>query len=152
MIHFHWTEAAEVPNLAYLRDSLKKHGGSVVQYQKIFSLIAISRTTSHWEWVPAYSNRSWVGFKYALWCMVFGWWSLPGLAFTPGVILNNLIGGVNVTELLIGPPPLPGQSGQTAVAREFASAENRKYYVIVLMFVMFLLGIVLWIALSPSWP
>lgn len=123
-----------------------------MQYQKVCSFILFTRTTLHWEWVPTYSSPSAVGVKYAAWCMLFGWWSLAGPFLTPAAIVNNLLGGVNVTEFVAGPSPLPGQAGQGTARRELASLENRERYGILFMFILALLALVLWIALSPSWP
>src|SRR5882757_6642432 len=92
--------------LPELLEQYQRHGGKVVMFQRVISAVVISVETTHLVWVPTYTSRTWAGFKYVLWTALLGWWSIPGLWCAPSAILNNLFGGIDVTELVIGPPVL----------------------------------------------
>jgi hypothetical protein len=38
------------------------------------------------------------GLKYSLLSFVAGWWSIPGLFWTPAVIIRNSRGGIDLTN------------------------------------------------------
>src|SRR5947208_4456247 len=100
MTHLHWTQYGHRPDAGLLRQKLERFGGAVVQYQIVFSAVLFARTTLHWEWVPPSRSRSRASLKYVAWSVLLGWWSLPGLVLTPGTIVNNLLGGADVTQLI----------------------------------------------------
>jgi len=76
---------------------------------------------------------------------LLGWWSLPGLLFTPAAIVNNLYGGIDVTSTLVG--SLPGLPVDDSMKEEYEAAVNRERWVIVLVFVLFLVGLALFAAI-----
>ena len=151
MFHsLHWSERASVKDLPALKQQLYRHGGEIVQYQCIMSAIFFARTTNYLEWVPPYSSRFSVGLKYVLQSLLLGWWSLPGLLFTPPIIINDLLGGADVTDLYVGPPPPPpAQRGEVA-RRELDKLTSRGHWVILATVVLLLVAIFLLLALSPS--
>ena len=90
--------------------------------------------------MPPYQSRSGVGFKYALWCLAAGWWSLPGLVQTPPAIINNLMGGADVTGLAMPTASLE----QRAFARKELKKSTERFGLVVLgLFILFLVGICL---------
>src|SRR5260221_8504895 len=117
-----WTQKATIPNLPALLENYRKHGGAIVQYDRVYSMVVFMERSPKFEWVPPNTTRRAVGFKHALWCCVFGWWSVPGFFATAGAIINNLMSGVDVTKVLTSPPPLPGQPFDSTALKELARA------------------------------
>jgi hypothetical protein len=137
MIHaLEWTVPARAAQLPALRENIHRHGGIIVQYQRIYSLILFSLKTTHWIWVPPYRSRRAIGLEFALPSLLFGLWSLPGFLSTPTVILNNILGGAEVTGLVAGPPFLKEQQNRAAAIKELDKIKNRERYVLLLMVVL----------------
>jgi hypothetical protein len=136
MMHFEWTQRGQAPHLPQMIESLERHGGAIVQYEIIFSGIMFSRTTTHLEWVPPYRSRSGAGFKYALWSLAIGWWSLPGLVLTPIAIVNNLLGGTNVTGIVA--PGVNPAATATLARKQLKAAESRFGLMVLGMFLLIL--------------
>lgn len=136
-----WTTPTAIQNLPQLLDRYRAHGGSIVQYERVFSFIIYSRRSPAFEWVAPHKSRRMAGLKHALWCLFFGFWSFAGFFWTPGSIINNLMGGIDVTRVLSSPiAPIDGQVDDSAI-KEFQAAEKRRQYV----FAGLLLLLVLWI-------
>src|ERR1700722_639634 len=108
--HLHLTRHPDMKVLPAIREKFGRQGGRVVLFQRVTSAILVSWDSTHLEWIPPYSTRTWVGLRYALWTSLLGWWSLHGLWCAPAAILTDVFGGVDVTELVKTPPPVPGHS------------------------------------------
>jgi hypothetical protein len=142
MVHFpHWTERAPVRNLSELQDQIQKRGGAIVQYEVVISPLVFSCTRKYLEWVPPYQSRWGIGFKYALWCLAVGWWSLPGLFLTPPAIINNVMGGADVTGLVISEKATP--ETRAAAKKELKKVTERFGLVILFLFLLVIAGIFL---------
>jgi hypothetical protein len=150
--HLHITRQPDLTKVPAIQEQFGRHGGRVVLFQRITSLIIVSEETSHLEWIPPYSTRTWVGLRYALWTALLGWWSISGLWCAPAAILTDIFGGVDVTELAKGPPPLPSHNRPQPIARAQAVFRNREYYVLIIELVLLVAGIILWIANTPTLP
>ena len=129
IIPIFWTQKTKIPNLPELLDNYGRLGGAIVQYERVFSIIIFSRRSPKFEWVSPQTTRRAVGFKHAFWCFLLGWWSLPGFFMTAGSIINNLMGGIDVTRVLTSPPPLPGQLDDNSAILELQAARKRQQYV-----------------------
>jgi hypothetical protein len=141
MIHFpHWTERGQTPNLSEMQANVQRHGGAIVEYEIVFSPVLFSRTTKHLEWVPPYHSRSGVGFKYVLWCLAIGWWSLPGLFLNPPAIINNLMGGADVTGLIV---PTATVERQATAKKELKKVTERFGLIILGLFLLAIAGMFL---------
>ena len=92
------THDRAIANLATLADRLRKHGGKVVQYESVFSMIAISERKKHFVWMPKERSAVARGLPYTVMTAIFGWWSLGGLFWSCEVLAENLGGGTDVTE------------------------------------------------------
>lgn len=136
-----WSQKTTIPNLQELLDNYHKHGGAIVQYERVFSILIYSQRTPKFEWVALNTTRRAAGFKHALWCFLLGWWSIAGLFWTAGSIINNLMGGIDVTRVLTSPPPLPGQPYDDSAVRELEAARKRQQYAF-LVFLLVLLVVV----------
>ncbi len=132
--------------LPAIKEQFRRHGGKVVLFQRITSAIFVTWEHNHLEWIPPYATRTWAGFRHAFWTALLGWWSIPGLWCAPAAILTNVFGGVDVTEIVKTPPPLPGHSQPQLIAKAEAIFENRGYYFLILEFILFFVGIALWVA------
>jgi hypothetical protein len=147
VISIFWTQKTTIRNLPELLDNYHKHGGSIVQYDRVFSIILYMQRSPKFEWVPPNTTRRAAGLKHALWCCLLGWWSITGFFATSGAIINNLMGGVDVTKVLTSPPPLPGQPFDNTALKELEAARRRQGYA----FLTFLL-ILLLLVLALVWP
>lgn len=148
MIHIHLKKHPDMTALAGIREQHSKNGGRVVLYQRTASAIVVSWESTHLEWVPPYSNRTWVGLRHMLWTVLLGWWSVPGLWCAPAAILTDLFGGIDVTELIIGPPPLPPRL-PPVIARAEAVLKNREGYMLILELILLIGGFMVYIAYAP---
>ena len=144
VIDIHWTQRGKVPNLPEMQANLEKHGGAIVQYEIVFSAILFSRTTKHLEWVPSYRSRSGAGFKYALWCLAIGWWSLSGLFLTPAAVVNNLMGGVDVTGIAA---PASGSFASQATTKREIRKSNERFGLVMLGLFLLIIGAILLIVI-----
>jgi hypothetical protein len=139
-----WSEPYRIENIDYLRRSVKEHGGRIHQYQRMLSMVFVVRRWPQFEWVSPDSTATKVGRKHAAFCAVCGWWSIVGWIFTPALIINNLLGGIDVTEVLSGE-----KRDEVALERALADlerAEKRQQYVLVstvaLIFVIILVFVI----------
>jgi hypothetical protein len=147
IIPIFWKERTTIRNLPELLERYHKHGGAIVEYRRIFSILVFTRAYPVFEWVPPGTTRRAAGGKHALSCFLLGWWSIPGLFGTAGAIINNLMGGIDLTKVLTTPPPLPGQPVDNAAMQELEAARRRQAYAF-LLFLLFLILVVLVIV----WP
>jgi hypothetical protein len=147
IIPIFWTQKARIPNLQELLDNYQRHGGSIVQYDRVFSVIVYMQRYPKFEWVSPTTARRAAGFKHALWCCLLGWWSPLGFFATTGAIINNVMGGIDVTKILTSPPPLPGQPFDQTALKELGAAQRRQQYA----FLAFLLLLLL-LVLVLVWP
>ncbi|MFN4260477.1 MAG: hypothetical protein ACK4RK_14380 [Gemmataceae bacterium] len=84
-----------------LADELAK-GGRFVYYEFCISLIVVSlRRPSAVYFLRGKQWAFWRGIPYSLLSLLLGWWGIPwGLVYTPLVLVNNLAGGCDVTDLV----------------------------------------------------
>jgi hypothetical protein len=143
IIPIFWKEKTRIPNLEQLLDNYRKHGGAIVQYDRVVSMFFWSQRTPAFEWVGPHTTRRAVGFKHALWCFFLGWWSMVGFFWTAGSIINNLMGGIDVTGVLTSPPPLPGQPLDNPAIRELQAAKKRQAYAFLAFLLVLLLLVII---------
>src|SRR5262249_11909849 len=125
---------------------------SVVLFQRFSSAILVSWESTHLEWIPPYSSKTWFGLRHAFWTLLLGWWSFSGLWCTPAAILTDVFGGVDVTELVKVPSSSPIQTNSHPIDRAHAVLRNRGYYILILEMILLFAGIMLFIAYAPaSW-
>ena len=147
IIPIFWTENTKIQNLPELLQNYRNHGGKIVEYRRIFSVLVFSRMYPVYEWVSPTTTRQAAGRKHALFCGLLGWWSIAGFFGTAGSIINNLMGGIDVTKILTMPPPVPGQPYDDSAIRELNAARKRQGYA----FVIFLFILLLFV-LILVWP
>lgn len=78
-------------------------------------LIVTLRRSSEVQFVRAGESVFLAGLPYTLLSLFLGWWGFPfGLIYTPIVVIQNLVGGKDVTQQVMGtfggsapPPGLP---------------------------------------------
>jgi len=63
------------------------------------------------------------------------------------MIINNLMGGIDVTKILTTPPPLAGKPYDDSAIREFDAARKRQGYA----FLVFLVALLL-LVIFLVWP
>ena len=105
-------------------------------------MIYFTQSNPIFVWVPPGRSRSIAGLKHALFCFVLGWWSFTGLCWTLPAVVNNLMGGVNVTQVLANPPPLPGQQYDATALKELI-ANRRRQAVIFFVWIALVLGTII---------
>ena len=142
-----WTERKKIQNLPKLLDKVKKDGGSIIQYHRIFSVVVLSRHYPVFDWLPPGKSRTLASIKHVIFCFLLGWWSFGGWLVTPAIIINNLLGGIDVTKVFTQPPALPGQSFDSTAMGEFQRAKKRQQYVfigyLILLFVLVIIFMVI---------
>ena len=148
--HFHFRKVADMKALAGLQEQYKRHGGKVVLFPRVTSVILVSWETTHLEWVPPYAARAWSGLKYALWSAILGWWSLDGLWCAPASILTSLFGGVDVTELVAAPGLMSSNQQHAVIRSAHTVLENRERYMLVVVLILLIAAIMAYIAVSPT--
>ena len=102
-----WTERTRISNFAELQSQHAQHGGQIIEYQRTWSALLVSRTWPVFEWVPPGKNRTAAGLKHAAFCAILGWWSMTGFFWNIGAILKNLSGGIDVSAVLTAPEGSP---------------------------------------------
>lgn len=147
IIPIFWKEKARIQNLPDLLDKHQKCGGQIVEYRRIFSILVFSRIYPVYEWISPQTTRHAAGRKHALFCALLGWWSIVGFFGTAGAIINNLMGGIDVTKVFTMPPPLPGQPYDNSAIRELNAARKRQGYAFVIF--LFILLFIILILVSP---
>ena len=120
MIPIRWTSQVDRSNWRWLLEQVDLHGGRIIEYRHVWSFLLISMSSPQYVWLPPGRSRRRGGWNHTVFSLAFGWWSLPGLIWTPAVVLYNCLGGADVTALLrfaerpvpppmpAAPPPLPG--------------------------------------------
>src|SRR6476659_6952282 len=103
IIPIFWSRKTAIRNLPGLLENYRKFGGAIIQYERVYSILVYSQRSPTFEWVAPNTTRRVVGAKHALWCFLFGWWSITGFFWTAGSIINNLMGGIDVTRVLTSP-------------------------------------------------
>ena len=148
MIPIYWTERTSIPKLQELLNKVREHGGSIVEYQRVFAVILFTRSFPVFDWVPPGASRTTAGLKHVLFCGILGWWSIAGLFWTPAALINNLMGGVDLTKVFTQPPPLPGAPFDNTATAELNQARKRQQYAYV-GFLLFILLIVFVFCVIP---
>jgi hypothetical protein len=124
-----WTDKARIPNLPELVDRVRTHGGSIVEFQRVWSLLLYCQWGPIYRWVGPRQSRYVSGLGHAAFCFLFGWWSPAGIIWTLPAVVNNLCGGVDVTSIYTKPPPLPGQmldADESAAYAEYTASRSRQ--------------------------
>ncbi len=147
LIPAHWTEPSSIADLDELCEKVRTKGGHIIEYQSIFSALILSSTFPVFEWVPPQGSRTATGVKHALVNGILGWWSLPGLLWTPAVMINNMLGGIDLTRVLLD-PPAPGQPFDAVAMHELNRARKRQQYSY-LSFLFFILSVVFAFCVVP---
>lgn len=102
-----WSQPQRIRNIADLRRNVRERGGSIRQYERLVSLLFFMRRDSAFEWVPPDGSPLRAGLKHVVYCLLLGWWSILGWMLTPAIVVNNLLGGVDVTAVLSTDQPEP---------------------------------------------
>jgi len=122
-----WTERAQIPDLPYLTHQVRSQGGSIVEFQHVWSLLLYCQSGPVYRWVgPGRGRRFLAGFGHALFCFLFGWWSPAGIIWTLPAVINNIFGGMDVTTVLTQPPPLPGQLWDPVTCANYIASRRRQ--------------------------
>ncbi|MDB6174099.1 MAG: hypothetical protein JWL59_3410 [Chthoniobacteraceae bacterium] len=145
IIPLYWTERSTIPNLQELLDRVRQQGGSIVEYQRVFSIILFTRSYPVFDWVPPGTSRTTAGLKHAVFCGTLGWWSVADLFWTPSTIVNNLMGGVDLTRVFTEPSPLPGQPFDNHAIAELNRTRKRQQYVFVGYILLLLLLVIVFV-------
>lgn len=134
---FNWSRPVKIPNLRQLLENVREKGGAIIEYQSIVSLLIVSEASPKFVWVAPSGNRKTAGLKYVILSCICGWWSITGLFWTPNAIIGNLMGGLDVTKMLLNPDsPL-----EPDTILELTRAQKR-HQLAFLAFLLIVLGII----------
>ncbi len=104
MIPTQWTTQSGQKDLPELLKKLEQEGGSIVEYRSVISAVIFYRISSKLYWVSRDKSQSFQGLIVSIPTMLLGWWSIQGFFWTFSVIVSNVLGGIDVTELFTTPP------------------------------------------------
>jgi hypothetical protein len=121
MIPFVHSSRCVIRNLPELLESYHARGGAIVEYQRVWSCLVMSRKSNHFVWVPPEANRVMRSLPDTLTTLILGWWSLFGMVWTVGALVRNLSGGRDVTDELLKATG----GGDVALARDAVNADIR---------------------------
>lgn len=141
---------ADIPNQSALTESLRNQGGQIRLYYRVFSLLFFTSTKPVFVWLPPGRSPHLMGLFRSIPTLLFGWWSLPGLVFSPFSLAHNIMGGCDTTELFQWPPPLP--SAQEAIAERMKKNRFRAWAITggIAILLTLLVSPMLGKALTPS--
>jgi hypothetical protein len=106
-----WTRERKIANTDELVQNVRLRGGSIIAFDRIESVLIACERSHRYEWVGPGEDRKRAGLKHALYCLLLGPWSLPGLVGAPVAVVANLMGGVDVTESFIEPDGVMVKAG-----------------------------------------
>ena len=132
VIGFHWNRPLELSAMPDLVGKVRAQGGMLVEYAWVASALLFTWRQPRIVWVPPGRSRAVAGLPWTLLSMLLGWWSLMGLFWTIQALVQNLIGGVDVTAALIEP-------NQSPFAQAAAEDERKSRHAVALAFVGVLL-------------
>ncbi|MCE9609195.1 MAG: hypothetical protein K8R23_03095 [Chthoniobacter sp.] len=121
-----WTDRTKIPNLPQLTEKVRLHGGSIVEFRRVWSLLLYCQSSPIYRWVPPGRSHVLSGAGHALFCLLFGWWSPAGIIWTLPAVVNNFFGGVDVTKVFTQPPPLPGQPWDPVTYADYIGSRRRQ--------------------------
>jgi hypothetical protein len=91
-------------------ESYRQHGGKLIRYRWVWSVILFTSMQSIVVHVPLNQSKFKAGLKYTGKSMLLGFWGLPvGTVFSLVAIIINCCGGEDVTEELTTPSSLDGK-------------------------------------------
>ena len=148
MIPIYWNERTQIKNLPELLAKHQKEGGSILEFQSVYSAIFFSQARPKFVWIPKGGNRHLCGLVQSMPTLLLGWWSLAGFFWTINALIKNLMGGVDVTTVFTSPPPLEGQQWDVAAVKTIVL--QRKIQTWVFAGVLFaLLALAIWFCVIP---
>lgn len=98
MVSIHKVYYPDEKNLKVLIDKQKIHGGTLIEYHTVFSFVFISISNYKVLLVPKQKSRIVQGLILSIPTLLLGWWSIHGLVWTLKAIVQNILGGVNLTN------------------------------------------------------
>jgi hypothetical protein len=99
-----------IENYGPLLDGYRQHGGKLIRYRWVWSVIVFSSMQSEVIHIKPGEGNFRSGLPYTGRSLLLGLWGLPvGTVFSLVAIVINCLGGEDVTQELSGPPPLPGE-------------------------------------------
>lgn len=124
MITLAWTSRSSIP--PEILDNQQRFGGQIFQFEEVMSMVIYAKIRPAYVWIaPGKSARS-TGCLRALGCFFLGWWSPPGLFYTSVAIVKNLMGGIDLTGILV---ELPGTQEHDDALRQWQAVKRRQRYV-----------------------
>lgn len=80
-----------------------ERGGKFVIYQTVMSFVVITlKNPTAIHFIKAGQGRVGPGIGYTIQTLLLGWWGIPwGFIYTPMVLITNLCGGKDVTEVVV---------------------------------------------------
>jgi hypothetical protein len=149
MIPIHWTSRTEIPNLEALLESHRHHGGAIVEYKRVWAALVFASSSPRLEWVAPGQSRVLAGLKHTLFSAALGWWSLGGFFMTIQALVQNLMGGIEVTGVFTAPAPAPGQPFDARALRELDRARRAQAVIFAMVLLLILAALFWFVALPP---
>ena len=146
MIDFHLTQPTDLKVLQKIQEQFDRYGGRMVLFQRLTAVVVITWDTTHLEWIPPYATSMMFRLRNTFWTAALGWWSFTGLCYSPAAILTNILGGVDVTEL-VSTHATPQSQVQT-IAKAHAVLKKRLSRVLFIEAMLLILGFIVLVVLA----
>ncbi len=72
MIPITWTEKAKIPNHPKLLERVRKQGGSIIEFQRVWSVIFFCHSGPIYRWVGSKHGRFFQSLSEVLFCFLAG--------------------------------------------------------------------------------
>ncbi|MCY1073611.1 hypothetical protein [Archangium lansingense] len=86
---------------AQVQDELRRGGRFVVFEYCVSFLTTTMRRSSDVYFIRAGQSTFVLSLGYTLLSLLLGWWGIPGFIYTPLCLATNLLGGKDVTEMVV---------------------------------------------------
>lgn len=137
----------DLETLDELRENVREHGGALIEYYRVWSFLLVAEMSRRVERVPPGKSRLRAGLKHVAYLFALGWWSIGGFFLTPAAIINNLMGGIDVTDVLTErlPTDRVRYPGGARFELERARKRQQSVFLVYLLALLVLIVLVLWV-------
>ena len=134
-------EPVEIQDLV---DRVRERGGSLVLFQRVFSIGAVTWREAVFEYVPPHGSRTFHVIKNSLLTLLLGPWSVYGPVLVVDALITNLSGGLASREYV------PGEAGlveNLSMETEYLQVEKDRRTAVFVPATLFIIALVLaWFA------
>ena len=138
-------QPVRIANVDALRSKYHADGGRFVVSLSCVSLIVISFIKPRIRWIPPRRSPHWGGLAWSVSSLFLGWWSVGGLINTQLVLAHNLLGGFDITSVIVDPRTKDGLYfwERMDIGRSFQQRRFTLFLVMLLVSILFVAPVLL---------